>query len=66
MKVTERQGANHALHLVLSILTMGLWAVTGWPVAAMMGRKKVTRYRAPDQNLGMVWNPYSGRWVPRG
>lgn len=42
-KVVERRGANHALHLVLTILTGGIWALTGWPIAAMMGRKTKTR-----------------------
>lgn len=42
-RVVEKQGANHFLHVVLTILTGGLWALTGWPIAAMMGRKKTTR-----------------------
>jgi hypothetical protein len=41
--VVTKRGANHGLHLVLSILTAGLWAVTGWPIAALMGRKTKTR-----------------------
>lgn len=44
--VTKR-GANHGLHLVLTLLTCGLWAVTGWPIAALMGRRtQVTSYPA--------------------
>lgn len=84
VKRVERRGANHTLHLILSLLTCGLWAVTGWPVAAAMGRRTVTRmsgheirfdprvgayqalYPVPGQPDEMVWNPYSGRWVPRG
>ncbi len=42
-KVVEKRGANHGLHLVLTILTGGLWALTGWPIAAMLGRKTKTR-----------------------
>lgn len=42
-KVVEKRGANHGLHLVLTILTGGMWALTGWPIAAMMGRKSKTR-----------------------
>lgn len=42
--VTTRRGANHGLHILLSILTCGLWAVTGWPIAAAMGRKTKTTY----------------------
>jgi hypothetical protein len=45
----EKRGANHGLHLVLTILTAGLWAITGWPIAAMMGRKTKTVTRAPQQ-----------------
>jgi hypothetical protein len=43
--IVTKRGANHGLHLVLSILTAGLWAVTGWPIAALMGRKEKTRVR---------------------
>ena len=45
-KVVEKRGANHGLHLVLTILTGGLWALTGWPIAAMMGRKTKTKVPA--------------------
>ena len=77
MKTTTRRGANHGLHLVLSILTLGVWAFTGWPVAAAMGRKVVTRspvpYGAPQMQHHVaihgvhpvgkwVWNPYGDRW----
>jgi hypothetical protein len=51
-KVVEKRGANHGLHLVLTILTGGLWALTGWPIAAMMGRKHKTRVPA-----GLVEQP---------
>jgi len=48
MRTTTRRGANHALHLTLSVLTCGIWAVTGWPIAAAMGRKTtVTRDTQP-------------------
>lgn len=40
----ERRGANHGLHLVLTLLTCGMWAITGWPIAAAMGRKRTYRY----------------------
>lgn len=66
MRTVERRGANHTLHLILSLLTCGLWAVTGWPVAALMGRKTVTHVSGPGQPGEMIWNPYSERWVPRG
>lgn len=45
-RVVQKQGANHGLHLVLTILTGGMWALTGWPIATMLGRKKVTKIPA--------------------
>ncbi|MEU5834499.1 hypothetical protein ABZ820_12615 [Streptomyces diacarni] len=47
--MTTRRGANHGLHLVLTLLTCGIWAITGWPIAAIMGRKTKTRTYAPVQ-----------------
>ncbi|MCI3271010.1 hypothetical protein [Streptomyces cylindrosporus] len=41
--VVTKRGANHGLHLFLSIITCGVWAITGWPIAAAMGRKTKTR-----------------------
>ncbi|MFD5504643.1 hypothetical protein ACFWJS_33875 [Streptomyces sp. NPDC127061] len=43
----EKRGANHGLHIVLTILTCGLWAITGWPIATAMGRKTKTTTYAP-------------------
>lgn len=68
MKTVQRRGANHGLHLVLSLLTCGLWAVTGWPVAAVIGRRTVTR--TPQQIPVPVvsldgqhyLNPYTNTW----
>lgn len=73
MNVTERRGANHGLHLVLSLLTCGLWAVTGWPLAALLGRRTVTHIPFAPQPAwtrgqiisdGFRWNPYANRWEP--
>lgn len=47
-RVVERRGANHGLHVFLSIVTCGLWMITGWPIATMMGRKTVTRVPVPS------------------
>lgn len=41
-RFVQKRGANHTLHIILSICTCGLWAITGWPIAAIMGRKTVT------------------------
>ncbi|MFD3535224.1 hypothetical protein [Streptomyces sp. NPDC058664] len=45
----EKRGANHGLHLILTLITCGLWAVTGWPIAAIMGRKRTVRGPAQPQ-----------------
>ncbi|MFJ4623050.1 hypothetical protein [Streptomyces sp. NPDC088812] len=37
--VTTRRGANHSFHVIMSILTCGMWAIFVWPIAAIMGRK---------------------------
>ena len=69
MKTVERRGANHGLHLVLSLLTCGLWAVTGWPVAAVLGRRTVTRTPSPYGPPPVVslsgthyLNPHTNTW----
>lgn len=48
MKTVKRRGANHVLHLVLTLLTFGIWAFTGWPIAAMMGRKTTVHHTGPQ------------------
>ena len=53
-RYVEKRGANHALHVFLSIITCGLWAITGWPIATAMGRKTVTKvpvYQPPPQAM---------------
>ncbi|MDX3074634.1 hypothetical protein [Streptomyces sp. MI02-7b] len=48
--VVVKRGANHGLHIFLSIITCGIWAITGWPIAAAMGRKQtMTTYGPPQQ-----------------
>lgn len=62
--VVTKRGANHGLHLVLTLLTCGIWAVTGWPIAAIMGRRSTaTAYPAgPPQG----YYPYPGQQPPPG
>lgn len=43
MKTVHKRPANHGLHLVLTLLTCGFWAITGWPLATLLGRREVTR-----------------------
>lgn len=49
--VVTRRGANHTLHVILTVCTCGLWAITGWPIAAIMGRKTKTTAYTPDPQL---------------
>lgn len=46
-RIVHKRGANHGLHVALTILTCGIWAITGWPIAAMIGRKTVTHNYGP-------------------
>lgn len=47
----QKRGANHGLHIFLTIITCGFWAITGWPIAAAMGRKTITTTYATPQQL---------------
>lgn len=55
MKTTTHRGANHILHIFLSIITCGMWAITGWPIAAMMGRKTTVDTRMPQYPQPAQW-----------
>ncbi|MFJ4845985.1 hypothetical protein [Streptomyces sp. NPDC088733] len=66
-----KRGANHGLHLALSICTCGVWAVTGWPIAALIGRRQtVTTYGGapqtpyPPQQLPPTAYPPQGQYGP--
>jgi hypothetical protein len=52
VKTVQRRGANHGLHIFLSVMTCGLWAVTGWPIAAALGRRTTTHVRGPHGQPG--------------
>ncbi|OKJ06816.1 hypothetical protein [Kitasatospora sp. CB01950] len=60
--VVTRRGANHVLHIILTICTGGIWAITGWPIAAAMGRKTRTVTYGPPP--GAHPPPY-GQWPPQ-
>lgn len=62
----EKRGANHGLHVVLTILTCGLWAITGWPIATAMGRKTVTTVQAPPGAPYGAYQPPPGPPVHPG
>lgn len=53
-RIVQKRGANHTLHIILTVCTCGLWAITGWPIAAAMGRKTTTT----------VWVPPPGQVPP--
>jgi hypothetical protein len=65
VKTVIRRPANHALHLVLTVLTLGMWAPV-WIVCAVVGRRETVtppqHYPWPGQP---VWNPYTQRWETR-
>lgn len=60
-----RKPCNHALHLVLTLFTFGMWLPV-WIIAAMTGRKETqsTQVQAgwgqPQRQY--QWNPYKGEW----
>lgn len=72
-RIVERRGANHGLHVFLTIITCGLWAITGWPIAAAMGRKTVTKVptyqpppqQYPPQQYGPPSGPYGQQPPPQ-
>lgn len=60
-----RRGANHGLHIFLSIITCGIWAITGWPIAAALGRKTVVQNYAPlQQQYPPTGYPPQGQYGP--
>lgn len=64
-RTVTRRPANHALHLFLTVVTLGLWSPV-WIAAAALGRREtVTTYPhavPPYGGREPQWNPYSGRW----
>lgn len=63
-RIVVKRGANHGLHVFLSIITCGLWAITGWPIAAAMGRKTVTTGYAPPPPQQYPPQPPYGQQPP--
>lgn len=59
---TYRKQCNHTLHLILTVVTFGMWTPV-WLVAALLGRKETVSYTgpvplpAPQPN---AVNPYNG------
>jgi hypothetical protein len=43
--VTTRRGANHTFHLIMTVLTFGLWGLFVWPIAALIGRRTKVTYQ---------------------
>lgn len=63
-RIVEKRGANHGLHIFLSIITCGIWAITGWPIAAAMGRKTVTRVPTYPQQFQQQPAPPAQQQTP--
>lgn len=53
MKTVSRRPANHALHLVLTLATCGLWLPV-WAVSAVVGRRETVTVEDPEA--------YGGPW----
>lgn len=57
MKTTIRKPANHALHLILSLITLGCWLPV-WAVMALVGRREtVTLHDAPKHAYAPQYYP---------
>jgi hypothetical protein len=64
-RIVHKRGANHGLHVALTIFTCGIWAFTGWPIAAAMGRKTVTQsYGPPVQQQQPYYPPQQQGYGP--
>lgn len=63
MHSTEiRRPCNHPLHLVLTVLTCGMWTPF-WIGAAVIGRRERVTVYAPPAHFAV--DPVTGRWVQR-
>jgi hypothetical protein len=61
MRQTTRRQANHPLHLVLTLVTCGMWAPF-WIGAAIIGRREtVTVYQPPPVH----YTPPPPPWPPQ-
>lgn len=56
VKTVNKRGANHALHIIMMIITFGLWTPI-WILAAMKGRKEVTRQQVMPYPQQPYWGP---------
>lgn len=65
---TTRRGANHGLHVALTLITCGMWLPV-WAVVAVIGRRTTVRSVAPIPfcySCGYVRNPQCpGCWGGR-
>jgi hypothetical protein len=41
-RLTRRKGTNHVLHLVLTLVTLGVWGIV-WAIVALTNRSKSAR-----------------------
>lgn len=64
-KIVEKRPANHGLHVFLSIVTCGIWAITGWPIATLLGRKNVTRVPVPPPGQQPYGYPPAQSYPPQ-
>lgn len=50
--IRERRDTRHGLHLILTVMTCGMWSLIGWPVAwawNKFGPRKRTTIRTRER-----------------
>lgn len=61
-RTTVRKPCNHVLHLILTLITLGLWAPV-WIVVAIVGKRETVVTRYPTQG-GPGWSQQTGYVTP--
>lgn len=63
-RTVVRRPANHALHLILTVLTLGMWSPV-WAVAAIVGRRETVTTHSSQVPYGdgrLYWGPRTRTW----
>lgn len=63
MRTVQKRECNHTLHLILTLVSCGMWAPV-WIVAAAMGRRTVTYGVYPPQPLAYSQAQYQQPQLP--
>lgn len=70
-RTTVRKPCNHALHLILTLITLGLWAPV-WIVVAIVGKRETITYQGHNAHRvtqypiqgGPLWSQQTGYVTP--